>query len=389
MATVTPVAKLPRNGNPGIVPAYLANPAAPGPKATPAQPVKLAPASTPTPVKFVSHLEAAKAIAHLPIKPLPGMQPLSDPSLIGKRSSAPAKDVTDGVLIRLPDGRIYDVPEEWVDRRPSAGGDEGYYEEQEQQYDLDPAEKRKAIDTLNGVQAFYTKLGVTAREGNGDELDIQFRPDFGNAAYMRDRHGEHLIIGTDPTTGNSFAGANDVLAHEYSHRVMDNMIRLGHKGESGVVNESLADVFAAAVDQEDWTIGEDVHSGGVRDMQFPDRRQDAQNVGGRLMTLPAHMDDYLDLPEDKYNDYGGVHINMGIPNKAASIIGEALGRDTMAKIYIDAVRNYMPEGAGIADTARATLAAAKKLGTREYNSVLDAWDAVGLVDRNSGESRRR
>ena len=61
--------------------------------------------------------------------------------------------------------------------------------------------------------------------------------------------------------GRSFAplaGALDVAAHEMTPGVIEKTVRLEYLFQSGALNESLADVFAAMVDSDDWLIGEDV-----------------------------------------------------------------------------------------------------------------------------------
>lgn len=240
-----------------------------------------------------------------------------------------------------------------------------------------------AMKTLQSVRSYFQKLGVSSAEGNSAGLPVVFEPKFPNAAFAQTKDGRDvLIIGNDPDTGTSFARANDVLAHEYSHRLLNNLVGLHGHGESGAVNESLADTFAAAIDRDDWTIGEDVTPGGLRSMDNPERAQDAIPVGrGRHLRQPGHMNDYLELPEHPKFDMGGVHINVGIPNKAAAAIGKSVGRDTMAQIYIDAARRLPGEHSTIADTAQATLGAAvSRFGNRseQAQAVRQAWEGVGI-----------
>jgi len=108
------------------------------------------------------------------------------------------------------------------------------------------------------------------------------------------------------------------------------------------------------------------------------------------VTVPINMRDYVDTQYDK----GGVHINVGIPNKAASLIGNSIGRDNMASLYLDAVRNFMPRNGegGIADLAKATMLASKDqfgASSKESQAVVDAWTSVGVLSRSSGSSTRR
>lgn len=199
-----------------------------------------------------------------------------------------------------------------------------------------------------------------------------------NASYSRGGGSEVMKIGNDAESGRSYAFSKDVIAHEYAHRIVRHILNMEMLGESGAVNESLADTFAAAVDASNWTIGEDSHPGGIRDMARPDRPEDTIRLsGGRRITMPATMEDYVDTTIDR----GGVHINVGIPNKAAAYIGQRLGREAMAQIYLGAIRNHMSRDGGIADLASATVESSRDVfgaGSRQVQTVIDAWRAVGI-----------
>ena len=243
-----------------------------------------------------------------------------------------------------------------------------------------------AIGTIKETQAFFESLGVTERDGNDADLQVVMANNFPNAGYIsRENAAEAgigrgdkdiIIVGRDPQTGQSYAAAKDVIAHEYSHRIIDRMLNLEHGGQTGAMNESLADTFASAMDN-DWTIGEDITPGGIRDMMHPERHGD-----------PGHASQFVRTRQDQ----GGVHINNGIPNKAAALIGETLGRKTMAQIYVDAMRNHMTSESGIVDTARATMAAATdRFGAQsgQLEAVKQAWDAVGVLDLVNGRRPSR
>jgi Zn-dependent metalloprotease len=77
------------------------------------------------------------------------------------------------------------------------------------------------------------------------------------------------------------------------------------------------------------------------------------------------------------------HVVAGIPNKAAAIIGDELGRDTMGKIYLKAVRENVHGGKEIEGLATAVLKSAKDLygvNSREFQVTKDAWDQVGVLE---------
>ena len=44
----------------------------------------------------------------------------------------------------------------------------------------------------------------------------------------------------------------DVAAHEFTHGVIDSLSPLTYSGESGALNEHIADFFGAMVDDDEW-----------------------------------------------------------------------------------------------------------------------------------------
>jgi len=111
----------------------------------------------------------------------------------------------------------------------------------------------------------------------------------------------------------------DVVAHEIFHGVTDSTARLEYQFQSGALNESYSDIFGTIVAnhgtddprQWDWKLGERLLEGDrpFRDLSDP-----------TLFGQPAHMDDYQDLPNTQAGDWGGVHVNSGIHNKAAFLV---------------------------------------------------------------------
>lgn len=344
-----------RNGNPGVVPPSLANPS---PK-TREELSKPAPAPAPGGAAPAPNAHGPLTLGRIDLAVAPGMQGVANAvsAAAAAQGVHPVHGTRDLTVV---------VPY-------------SFEELQRAKPQVSDSDAREAMSTLKDVQRFFANLGVGSRDGNGPGLPVYFKPDFPNAAFARTKDGRDvLIIGNDPKTGTSFAMAPDVLAHEYTHRVLDTLVGMGHRGEPATVNESLADTFAAAFDADDWTIGEDVRPGGMRSMDHPDRPQDALRLpDGQVITKPAHVDDFIATSLDR----GGAHINMGIPNRAATVIGNMIGRDAMAQIYIDAARSYLTHDSGISDEARATYAAAiDRFGERsaEAEAVRSGWDAVGL-----------
>jgi Zn-dependent metalloprotease len=86
--------------------------------------------------------------------------------------------------------------------------------------------------------------------------------------------GSQLVFGDgDGTIFGRFTKAVDVLGHEFAHAVTEHTAGLVYQGQSGALNESVSDVFAACltqrladqtVDRADWLIGADLFLEGVR-----------------------------------------------------------------------------------------------------------------------------
>lgn len=179
--------------------------------------------------------------------------------------------------------------------------------------------------------------------------------------------------------------ADDVVAHELSHGVVERRSGLMYWYQSGAINESMADVFGEIVDQRngtdrsgqpdqrDWLIGEDAPGGTIRDMRLPTRR-----VQPGTPRQPDRMRSRFYFADANLVDNGGVHINSGVGNKAAVLIagggrfngvrvrGIDAGRATRiktARIYLR-VLPMLTSGSDYADLGRLLPQACRRLAGR-------------------------
>lgn len=309
------------------------------------------------------------------------------------------------VAVPLSNGNVivFDVPDGVIGRR---GGHEGHdHAPQGPQRGVGAivdarrgvnarAEQQRIDQTVERIQSQYAQLGIEDHEGNSP-VKAYFRPDFPNAAYAPNGYSEAQLprdsigVGIDPRSGRSFAEADDVIAHELAHRIIDKMtpakLSMDARSEDVAVHESLADTFASLVDRDDWVLGEELVK-PVRVMDKPEQ-----------LGHPGHVDDLKTVlaPGSKHmhpigqDRAGNVvmgpdwHVVAGIPNKAAAMIGNALGRDKLGEIYIKAVREGVRPGREIEGLAVAVLQSAKDLygaSSREFQVTQDAWDTVGVLD---------
>ncbi len=205
-----------------------------------------------------------------------------------------------------------------------------------------------------------------------------------NAAWIGER--QQMIYGDGGRIFKPLPYGLDVVGHEFTHGVTDATANLIYQGQSGALNESYSDVFAAFIDRANWTIGEEV----VKSPPFPVkvlRSLEDPGLGGRYdvrdplsgIGQPAHMREYARLPNSRKSDNGGVHINSGIPNRAAFLIAQALGREKTEQIYYRTLTQYLTPDSNFGDAARATIRAAQELyGANEANAVRNAFTQVGI-----------
>ena len=183
-----------------------------------------------------------------------------------------------------------------------------------------------------------------------------------------------IVVGRHPDSGLPFA-ADDVIAHEFTHKVLHayspELLGIGGGGDGRAIHESVADTIAMVVDREDWLVGEDAVEGGIRSFSHPEERGSFRD--GEAVPAPITREQLADAEEE--------HLGAGVGNKAAWRIGDALGRDAMARIYVAALeRRDLPRGASYADLARVVRAASVDLygaGSHEAQIVDASWTEAG------------
>ena len=185
----------------------------------------------------------------------------------------------------------------------------------------------------------------------------------------------------------------DVVGHEFTHGIIDNSAELIYQGQSGVLNESYADVFGVLIAGSNWTVGGQVVKSPPYPLPYLRSLEDPNAQGSydpsnplEGVGQPAHMREYANLPISRRADNGGVHINSGIPNRAAFLVAQAIGNEKMEQIYYRTMTQYLTPDADFLDATLATIRAATELyGQAEADAVRNAFSQVGL-DPNSGNS---
>jgi bacillolysin len=220
----------------------------------------------------------------------------------------------------------------------------------------------------------------------------------GGVAFIRYGDGDGVF-------NNPYGNALDIVAHEFAHGVTGTESGLIYQGASGAMNESMSDIFgilAGASSVNDWLLAEDVYlpadlTVGMRSFVNP-----------TLGIQPDHMDNFAipDAGGSVYdqrchnppkNDNDCVHINSGIPNKAAYLMAAggshrgvavnpldgaiAASRVMMGRIFYVANTTYLTPSDDFAATKIATEDAVQALfpgDAAKLATVTNAWLAVGV-----------
>ncbi|MDR7252152.1 hypothetical protein J2X46_001128 [Nocardioides sp. BE266] len=256
--------------------------------------------------------------------------------------------------------------------------------------DGDPETGDLAVDeAATGIAAtlamWSEELGRSSHDGAGTpvSLTVHYGSRYNNAFW----DGTQLVFGDgDGKVFERFTKPIDVLAHEFGHGVVEHTADLVYRNQSGALNESVADAFAACLKQRvlgqeaadgDWLIGEGIFKPGIearalRDMAAPGTAYDDPELGKDPQV--GHMDDFVTTTTDN----GGVHLNSGIPNRAFQLAAVAIGGTAVAgagRVWYDALTGGdVPTTASFAEFAAATIAAAGP----HADVVRDAWAQVGV-----------
>lgn len=249
----------------------------------------------------------------------------------------------------------------------------------------DPAVDEAAAGIAATLAMWRDGLGRSSYDDAGAQvlLTVHYGVDYDNAFW----DGAHLVFGDgDGEVFERFTRPVDVLAHEFTHAVVEHTAGLVYRGQPGALNESLSDVFAACLKQRvlgqgaaeaDWLIGEGIFAAEVgaralRDMAAPGTAFDDPRLGSDPQV--GHMDDFVVTASDN----GGVHLNSGIPNRAFHLAAVAIGGSALGgagRIWYDALVDA--EVGPTTDFARFAAATVAAAGAHAA-TVRDAWAEVGV-----------
>ena len=252
-----------------------------------------------------------------------------------------------------------------------------------------------AFDGLGTTYDFFMKVfGRNSVDDHGMRLDgyVHYGRAYNNAFW----DGREMIFGDgDGKLFTDFTGALDVIAHELGHGVTQFTAALEYHDQPGALNESMSDVIGSMVKQwalgqdaakADWLIGDriftpKVQGDALRSMKAPGTAYDDPDLGKDPQ--PAHMDHYARLPDTDQGDWGGVHINSGIPNRAFYLAATAIGGkswEAPGRIWFEALKQSQATTDFAAFAQKTFVVASTAFGptSAQAKAVRAAWSAVGV-----------
>jgi Zn-dependent metalloprotease len=230
---------------------------------------------------------------------------------------------------------------------------------------------RNAIDTEGGSILGFVRLGTNYK-------NAFWTPEY-NAMFFGD--------------AKKYAGALDVVAHEYTHGVTSFTCNLIYQDQSGALNEAFSDIFGEMVEARtngntDWINGTVLNDGG-RDMK---NTSSVEIIAGSGYYYPSKMSQFYGrnsplLQQLVNQDNGGVHINCTIVSHAFYMLAEgltgAIGNTDAAKIFHRAQTVHLLTGSQFIDARLACITSAEELfgqDSTQAKKTAEAFDAVEIFD---------
>lgn len=272
-----------------------------------------------------------------------------------------------------------------------------------------------ALDVLWGMGKTYDYfMEVFDRDSYDDNgsplmgyvhMDFEYDNAFWSGNFMG--YGDGTSNGEEGNGRFDALVSVDVTAHEIGHGVCQETANLIYEREPGALNESLSDIWAAAVEyyaapndpnKDHWLIGEEIdrraNSIGLRSMKNPKDKGSPNTYKGQYWK-PASYEE-CPIPDYYENDYCGVHYNSGVLNYWFYLVSEGgngindnndaydvegIGIEKAAAIVYCAESNYLGYDSWYEDAKEfMTECAANIFGddSQEFETVVNAWYAVGL-----------
>ncbi|MET0821537.1 MAG: M4 family metallopeptidase [Aeromicrobium sp.] len=252
-----------------------------------------------------------------------------------------------------------------------------------------------AVDAHYGASTTFDYFkNVQGRNGIfGNGTGVPSRVHYGNSYINAFWDGSQMTYG-DGASNRAPLVAIDVAGHEMTHGVTENTAGLGYSGDAGGLNESTSDIFGTMVefyanssaDTPDFLIGEeiDINGDGTPLRYMDDPSKDGASYTCWSSAVPGSDPHYSSGVGNHFffllaNGSGQSTYGNSPTCNGSTVTG--IGRDKAAKIWFNALDNYMTSTETYAKARLDTVKAATDLygaSSTEVAAVKAAWSAVSV-----------
>lgn len=247
----------------------------------------------------------------------------------------------------------------------------------------DPAAVSGMVNLAKTYDYYKNVQGRNSYDGNGSVItatvhykESSYGQGYDNAFWTPQY--KQFVFGDGQTYFTPLTGALDVIAHEFTHAVIETICDLEYENQSGALNEAYADIMGQIIEGDDdsqWLLGEDIMKNGdagLRNMSNPEMFQQPSKVGGTYYVSPTNP--------TQNNDYGGVHTNSGIINHAAYLMwANGMDKADVADVFYNSLF-LMTSTSTFSQCRAAVLSAASNMNmsTSQINIIKNAFTSVGI-----------
>jgi Zn-dependent metalloprotease len=313
-------------------------------------------------------------------------------ALRGERSSGPQTLMSNSTsLMRLLEQKhrkIYDAKNSW--RRFN---EQDLVWVEDDTYVGDPASniRKDAENAYNYAGLVYDFCRDVLNRNSIDDQGmmllstIRYRTNYRNANWN----------GTGMSYGNGMTNCLDVVGHEMFHGVTEHTSGLVYEDEPGALNEHFSDVFGILVRQwnsqeqagdSNWLLGENILPGvdAIRSMKNP-----GSLVGDDQINERGEPIDHYDRRYKGSADWGGVHMNSGIPNRAFYLAANEIGGFVWTQLGLVwyMTLKALDSNSEFHQAAEKSYSIAREFYSDNENisqAIWNGWDKVGItIDTNT------
>ena len=229
---------------------------------------------------------------------------------------------------------------------------------------------------------FKKKYKLKSYDNKGSKIKVYIYTSIEDNAYWNG-HGIWIGKGTGWTFKEiSLAAGMDVMAHEFTHAIIENKTNLRNKGTVGIINEAYADIFGCYT-EGNWEMGEEVTVGDcLRNLKNPEDSGNAQKVGGKNY---VRYDDF-----SVENDFGGVHVNSTVISHVAYMMEKEKKQFSVEpeKIWYESLCLGYKKHSDLYDVRKKVIKAAEKLKSskRDIKRIETLFDEANIMEENCDES---